>query len=135
MKTKFSLILVCCLFFACSNNKQLTKTKMNRIQMVPLKKNYTAKVGEQLYYSITEHPSVGKTAEYSIANEKIVAFVAREEKPKHEQKPNTPTPSGADEAIINFVFEAKQAGETTISFMEYFRGELKSTRELTIIVE
>jgi len=132
MKIKICLLL----YFVCFNfthskaqQHKLTKTLHPFSNTV-----FEVKKDEIFYYEAKVHASVGIQVEYEIENTQIIAFHHSEIRYKNKQNVEKGL-SGADEAIKILAFEAKSIGETTLTFKELFRGEIKNTYIFKITVK
>lgn len=119
----------------------------------------TLEVGQKAKIGMSVYGSVGITAAVYAMDEDIVKFVETitkykdEERQKAEEKEVTEEyyvdeetgllvvsgvsddyDSGSDEAVKTYIFEAVQAGETTIYVEKGFRGDITSKRAVKIKV-
>ena len=58
--------------------KKIDKTNMDTLKIIAFQEEYSAKVGQIVEYSYTEHVSVGITANYNISDGEILKFVKKE---------------------------------------------------------
>lgn len=111
--------------------KKKRKKQMKTIALTPFNTQITIKVGEKLEYTYEDHASVGISSDYSIGNNKVVAF---KEKNTVYDKPE-PRPVGGDAAKTTFVFEAVASGTCQLTIQDFFRGDVKQEYKYTITVE
>jgi hypothetical protein len=123
----FLLVIFLCFNFTHSKAQQHKHTKT----LHPLSNTaFEVKKDEIFYYEAEVHTSVGIQVEYEVEDTQIIAFHHSEIRYKNKQN----VEKGADEAIKILAFEAKSVGETTITFKELFRGEIKNTYTFKITV-
>jgi hypothetical protein len=97
-------------------------------------KPVTVKTGTKLIYSYRLHESVGFGADYQIANPAVLVFLKEDLKYLHPERMK-PGWTGGDEAQAVFIFQAKTAGETTLTIRKLFRGKVEETIVYKVVVQ
>lgn len=130
MKVKYFIVLIT-LLGAWSSLQAQTKKNEEMVTILPFKAKTKLKIGQKATYSAMEHGSVGHQISVSVLNDGILKSLGSEFVYESEKNKNL---SGGDEGTKTYTFEALKAGTTTIEVRKYFRGDLKSTDKITIVV-
>lgn len=92
-------------------------------------------VGDELEYRGYVHASVGNELDYELLNGgECVAFLG-EKRAYHTPENMREGWTGGDGATATFSFRAAAAGEVSLRFLHYFRGDVEENYVLRIAIE
>ncbi|HAS45579.1 MAG TPA: hypothetical protein DCS93_34160 [Microscillaceae bacterium] len=114
-----------------AQNKKFKPTK-NMVELSALEGVAKLKVGQKAYYQATIHGSVGFMTSVSSASYRIFKLIDTHFAYKDARKARM---SGGDKATKTFVFEALKTGNTVLTIKDIFRGKIKATYKINVIVE
>jgi hypothetical protein len=116
----FVLFIIAC---QPTQNRAQTNKKMEPVSLVPFKKTYQVKLGQELAYQYTNHPSVGLNSDYSIGRTRLIEL--KEERKEYKNPEHANDSDGGDEATVYLSFKTLNKGATVIVVNEYYQGNLK----------
>ena len=128
-------ILFAAIFFTApfyTNAQEFSKKDRKKmVSISPLASEVKIKKGEKAYYSGSVHGSVGETVHLFGQDSRVLDFITSDfvyDDPKKAKM------TGGDAGTKYFYYKAKEVGETTITIEERFRGEVRQSFEVKIIV-
>jgi hypothetical protein len=129
MKTTLSLLGII-LLISCGNKH--FKPDANMIAIAFEDSVIHPEVGQKVFYQANIHGSVGINEVATSLDESVLKFVGEY---KDYVKPKRANMPGGDYAIMTFVFEALQSGETSLIIRKIFRGELKEEARVKCVIK
>lgn len=112
---------------------QFSEKELKKMTWIePFRAKKELKVNQKAFFEATTHGSVGIEVKVTLQNEQVLKLLGR--RFFYNKKPFNGE-SGGDKGSTVWAFEAKKAGVATIRVTRLFRGEVKSTHDITIMVK
>lgn len=125
-------ILFSFLLFACNGTKMKKKEK-NALCLNHAEQNIVAHKGQQLYYEMDEHSSVGFQARASIGDSSVLALESTEFVYDNPPKGGV-VAAGGDSGQRIFYIRCMKTGQTNLEFTQYFRGDKEASEPFSVNV-
>jgi len=125
-----TLLLFLVPFIGHAQCKKKFKPKKNTVALNPLADN-EVNVGQLIYISLSEHGSTGLQSNADILNDGILKEVSSNIYYDNKRKSRMP---GGDAGSRVYIYEVMKSGKTTITTEKLWRGEVKNTNSIAILV-